>query len=481
MKLSALLKAISYKNAIGSTDIEITGLTFDSRNVKQGNIFFANSGSSVDGHNFIDSAIEHGASAVVHEKSPQVYHEGVTYIQVDNSNYALGLMANVWFGFPSKSVILVGVTGTNGKTTIATLLYKLTRGLGYKAGLLSTVCNYIDDKAVAATHTTPDALELNGLLRQMVDEGCKYVFMEVSSHAADQDRIAGLEFDGGIFTNLTRDHIDYHKTFENYLHAKQKFFNMLPKTAFAVTNLDDKNGLIMTQNCKARVVTYSGTSPADYKGTIIEQDFDGMLLNLNHREVFVQLVGRFNLSNLLAIYASARELGFDNDEVLRVMSTLTSVNGRFQPLRSSKGWTAIIDYAHTPDAVTNVINTINSIRKQGSRLITVVGCGGNRDKGKRPIMAQQASQGSDQLVLTSDNPRQEDPNDILKDMLEGLNDDERRRTIVITDRREAIKTACIMAQKDDVVLVAGKGHEDYQIIGTTKQHFDDHEEVAKFL
>ena len=481
MTLTELLEGIKPVRLTGLTDIVISGLSFDSRQVAPGYVFFASSGSAVDGHDYIDKAIENGAVAIVCERRPEICHKGITYIEVLSTNYVLGMMANAWYGFPSRSLTLVGVTGTNGKTTIATLLYQLARGMGHRAGLLSTVCNYVDGAAVAATHTTPDALQLNKLLRQMVDAGCRYAFMEVSSHASDQDRIAGLEFDGAVFTNLTRDHIDYHKTFDNYLRAKQKFFDGLSDEAFAVTNLDDRNGLIMTQNSRARVRTYSTQSAADYMGSIIEQDFDGMLLSLNRREVFVQLVGRFNLSNILAIYATARELGFDNDDTLRVLSSLHSVNGRFQPMRSSKGWTAIIDYAHTPDAVTNVINTINSIRKPGSRLITIVGCGGNRDKGKRPIMAKQAVEGSSLVVLTSDNPRMEDPNQILDDMLQGLSDEQRRQTLVIADRREAIKTACLMAQNNDVVLVAGKGHEDYQIIGTEKHHFDDHEEVSKYL
>ena len=349
--------------------------------------------------------------------------------------------------------------------------------MGHKAGLLSTVCNYIEDEAVPATHTTPDALELNGLLARMVAGGCEYCFMEVSSHAIAQERIAGLDFNGGIFTNLTRDHIDFHKTFDNYRDTKKHFFDLLPQTAFAITNKDDKNGLVMTQNTQAQVHTYSTHTIADYKAQILEEGFEGMLLNINSQEVFVPLVGRFNVSNLLAIYGAALCLGFEKNEVLRVLSTLQPVNGRFETIYSPKGWTAIVDYAHTPDAVENVINTINEIRRQGSKLITVVGCGGNRDKGKRPMMAKLAKQGSTQLILTSDNPRDEEPQDILNDMLAGLNEDEKHSTLVIENRRQAIRTACTLAGKDDVILVAGKGHEDYQIIKGVKHHFDDHEEV----
>lgn len=424
-------------------------------------------------------AISHQPSAV----SP-------TYILVENTDKALGLLAGKWFGEPSKQLTLVGVTGTNGKTTIATLLYKLTRALGHKAGLLSTVVNYIDNEAVPATHTTPDALELNSLLRRMVDAGCEYAFMEVSSHAIAQERIAGLDYDGALFTNLTRDHIDYHKTFDNYRDTKKRLFDTLKKEAFAVTNKDDKNGLVMTQNCKAAVHTYSTRALADYKAQILEEGFDGMMLNINGKEVFVPLVGRFNVSNLLCIYGAALNLGFDELDVLRVLSTLQPVNGRFETIRSPKGWTAIVDYAHTPDAVDNVIQTIREIlgdvqctkdNVQRPRLITVIGCGGNRDKGKRPMMAQIAKRGSEQLILTSDNPRDEEPADILKDMTDGLSEEELRTTLVIEDRAAAIQTACTLAQSGDVILVAGKGHEDYQIIKGVKHHFDDHEVVRKYI
>ncbi len=478
MILSALLKAIQPQRIAGNTDIEITGIEFDSRLIKHGNLFVATRGTAVDGHTFIASAAEKGATAFVVEEMPEHTYNGC-YILVRNSQEALGLLASEWYGNPSRQLTLVGVTGTNGKTTIATLLWKLTRALGHKAGLLSTVCNYIEDTAVPATHTTPDALELNSLLRRMADAGCKYTFMEVSSHAIAQERIAGLDFNGGIFTNLTRDHIDFHKTFDNYRDTKKRFFDNLPRTAFAVTNKDDKNGLVMVQNTKAAIHTYSTRSLADYQATILEEGFDGMLLNINRREVFVPLVGRFNVSNLLAIYGAAVNLGLGEDEVLRILSTLTPVNGRFETIRSPKGWTAIVDYAHTPDAVENVISTINEIKR--GKLITVVGCGGNRDKGKRPMMAQIAKRGSEQLILTSDNPRDEEPADILNDMKAGLTEDELRSTLVIEDRAAAIQTACTLASKDDVILIAGKGHEDYQIIKGVKHHFDDHEQVRKYI
>ena len=488
MILSELLKVIEPIEVIGETNKEIKGLHFDSRKIGEGDLFVAQVGTAVDGHTFIDGCVEKGAAAVV--LSDRKYlpkgaisrqPSEVTYILVENTDKALGLLASKWFGEPSKALTLVGVTGTNGKTTIATLLYKLVRALGHKAGLLSTVVNYIEDEAVAATHTTPDAIELNGLLRRMVDAGCEYAFMEVSSHAIAQERIAGLDFDGALFTNLTRDHIDYHKTFDNYRDTKKRLFDGLKKSAFAVTNKDDKNGLVMTQNCQAEVKTYSTRSLADYKAQILEEGFEGMMLNINGKEVFVPLVGRFNVSNLLCIYGAALCLGFEELEVLRVLSTLKPVNGRFETIRSEKGWTAIVDYAHTPDAVDNVIQTIREIKKEGAKLITVVGCGGNRDKGKRPMMAQIAKKGSEQLILTSDNPRDEEPAAILNDMKAGLTEEELRSTLVIEDREAAIQTACTLAQKGDVILVAGKGHEDYQIIKGVKHHFDDHEIVKRYL
>ena len=497
MILKDLLNAIEPIEVIGRTDIEIKSLHFDSRKIGEGDLFVAQVGTAVDGHTFIDSCIANGAAAIVLSKREfmanvkcQMSNDKCpTYILVQNTDRALGLLASKWFGEPSKALTLVGVTGTNGKTTIATLLYKLVRALGHKAGLLSTVVNYIDAEPVPATHTTPDALELNALLRRMVDAGCTYAFMEVSSHAIAQERIAGLDFDGALFTNLTRDHIDYHKTFDNYRDTKKRLFDGLKKSAFAVTNKDDKNGLVMTQNCKATVHTYSTRSLADYKAQILEEGFDGMMLSINGKEVFVPLVGRFNVSNLLCIYGAALNLGFDELDILRVLSTLKPVNGRFETIHSPKGWTAIVDYAHTPDAVDNVIQTIREILNskainpqsgQTAKLITVIGCGGNRDKGKRPMMAQIAKKGSEQLILTSDNPRDEEPLDILNDMKAGLTETELRTTLVIEDRAAAIQTACTLAQANDVILIAGKGHEDYQIIKGVKHHFDDHEQVRKY-
>ena len=487
MILSELLTAIEPIEVLGRTDIEIGGLHFDSRQIGAGFLFVAQVGTAVDGHTFIESCANKGCAAVVLSnkaympKEPSDKELSTTYILVENTDHALGMLASQWFGNPSHELTLVGVTGTNGKTTIATLLYKLVRALGHKAGLLSTVVNYIDNEAITATHTTPDAIALNSLLRRMVDAGCEYAFMEVSSHSIAQERIAGLDFDGALFTNLTRDHIDYHKTFDNYRDTKKRLFDSLKKSAFAITNKDDKNGLVMTQNCQAAVSTYSTRSLADYKAQILEEGFDGMLLHINNREVFVPLVGRFNVSNLLCIYGAALSLGFSETDVLCVLSTLRPVNGRFETIHSPKGWTAIVDYAHTPDAVDNVIQTIREIKKEGARLITVVGCGGNRDKGKRPMMAQIAKRGSEQLILTSDNPRNEDPKEILKDMTDGLNTDELRSTLVIEDRAAAIQTACTLAQANDVILIAGKGHEDYQIIQGVKHHFDDHEEVKKYI
>ncbi len=481
MILSDLLKDLAVKEVKGETNIDIQDIQFDSRQVKPGTLFVAQPGTVVDGHDYIDKAIDAGAAAIVCERTDTIHKEGATVIVVDNASHALGLIASAWNGYPSKHLTLVGVTGTNGKTTIATLLYKMVRAMGHKAGLLSTVVNYVNDEPVQATHTTPDALELNGLLKQMVDAGCRYAFMEVSSHAIAQQRIAGLDFDGALFTNLTRDHIDFHKTFENYRDTKKQLFDNLKKDAFAVTNKDDKNGLVMTQNCKASVHTYSTRSLADYKARILEEGFDGMLLEVNGMEVFVRLVGRFNVSNLLCIYGAAVCLGFEPAEVLRVLSTLSAVNGRFEAIHSPKGWTAIVDYAHTPDAVENVLNTINEIRKPASKVITVVGCGGNRDKGKRPMMASIAKKNSTQLILTSDNPRDEEPKDILSDMIAGLSPEEQQQTLVIEDRETAIKTACMLAGKDDVILIAGKGHEDYQIIKGVKHHFDDHEIVKANL
>ena len=492
MILSELIQAIEPLQVIGKTDVNVHAIQFDSRKVEAGDLFVAQAGTAVDGHTFIPSCVEKGASVIVLDNSQYLADtkEGVTYVLVKNSEQALGLLAHQWYGRPSEKLTLVGVTGTNGKTTIATLLYEMVRAMGYKAGLISTVVYYVDGTAYPSTHTTPDALALNALLAQMVEAGCRYAFMEVSSHSIAQERIAGLQFAGAMFTNLTRDHIDYHKTFDNYRDTKKRLFDGLRKEAFAVTNADDKNGLVMTQNTRAKVFTYSTQSIADHRGKILEEGFDGMLLSIDGQEVFVPLVGRFNVSNLLCIYSAALCLGFEKTEVLRILSALKPVNGRFETIHSPKGWTAIIDYAHTPDAVENVISTINEIlhnqtlkpsNSQTAKLITVVGCGGNRDKGKRPMMAQIAKRGSTQLILTSDNPRDEEPADILKDMTDGLTEEELRSTLVIEDRAAAIQTACTLALKGDVILVAGKGHEDYQIIKGVKHHFDDHEIVRKYI
>ena len=479
MILSDLLQNISLKSTFGNSEIEVTGIQFDSRKVEDGSVFVATRGTATDGHDFIGAAIEKGAKAIICEIQPSDKQDGITYIQVENSSDALGRMASAWYDFPSSKLKLVGVTGTNGKTTIATLLYQLFRELGHKTGLLSTVCNYVNEQAIEATHTTPDSLALNELLAQMVDAQCEYAFMEVSSHSVDQRRIAGLEFDGAIFTNLTRDHIDYHLTFENYLKAKKQFFDELSPEAFALTNADDKNGLVMLQNTKASKYTYSLRGMADFKTKILEHGFDGMLLDMNETEINVSFIGKFNASNLSAVFGAAILLGQDKLEVLRIMSALHSVSGRFETLRAPSGYTAIVDYAHTPDALNNVISTINQILQGNGRLITVVGCGGNRDKGKRPMMAREAVDGSWKAILTSDNPRFEEPQDILNDMIAGLDLMQKTKSLTIVDRREAIKTACALAQTGDVVLVAGKGHEDYQIIQGVKHHFDDREEVRK--
>ncbi len=479
MILSEILKGVKVLTNL-TTDVAVKNICFDSRKVAEGDVFVATRGTAVDGHDFVTKAVEQGAVAVVCETLPKKIAENVVYVQVADSADALGVMASNFYENPSQNLTLVGVTGTNGKTTIATLLYQLFRAMGYKVGLLSTVCNYINDEAVESTHTTPDALALNALLARMVDAGCEYAFMEVSSHSVEQRRIAGLKFRGGIFTNLTRDHLDYHKTVENYLRAKKRFFDELPKTAFALTNLDDKNGEVMLQNCVAEKKTYSLRTLANFKTRILENSFDGMLLEMNGREVMMPFVGKFNAANLSAVFGAAVLLGFDELEVLTKLSSLKSVSGRFETIRN-EGITAIVDYAHTPDALNNVISTINDIRAGQGNLITVVGCGGNRDKGKRPMMAREAVNGSNRVILTSDNPRDEEPQDILNDMLEGVDASERRKVLVIADRREAIKTACALAQNGDVILVAGKGHENYQIIKGIKHHFDDKEEIQLAL
>ena len=475
MKLQELLKNIKPSVIEGNTDIEISGVNIDSRKIREGHLFVAMRGTQVDGHKFIDKALGSGAKAVLCEEFPQDKKDGICYILVDSTEDAVGKVATLFYGDPSKHLKLVGVTGTNGKTTIATLLYNMFRKFGYKVGLLSTVCNYIDDRAVPADHTTPDPIELNELLSEMVKAGCEYAFMECSSHAIHQKRIGGLRFTGGIFTNLTRDHLDYHKTFENYRNAKKAFFDGLPKTAFAITNADDRNGMVMVQNTKATIKTYSTCQMADFRARIIEMHFAGMYLDIDGHEVGVLFIGKFNVSNLLAVYAAARMLGKQPEEILVAMSTLHSVSGRLEPIQSPDGYTAIVDYAHTPDALENVLNAIHEVLNGKGKVITVCGAGGNRDKGKRPLMAQEAVRQSDRVIITSDNPRFEEPQDIINDMVAGLNKDEMKKVITITDRKEAIKTACMMAQKGDVILVAGKGHENYQEIKGVKHHFDDKE------
>ena len=481
MVLEELIKGLKTVSVCGQTDIEITGVNIDSRRIKEGHLFIAQRGTQVDGHKFIPKAIELGAKAVLCEVLPEEKAEGVTYVQVESTEDVAGKVATIFYGDPSRKLKLVGVTGTNGKTTIATLLYNMFRKLGYKCGLLSTVCNYIEDEAVPADHTTPDPIELNYLLSRMVDAGCQYAFMECSSHAIAQKRIGGLDFAGGLFTNLTRDHLGYHKTFENYRNAKKAFFDQLPKTAFAITNADDKNGMVMVQNTKATVKTYSTRTMADFKAKILECHFGGMYLEIDGREVGVQFIGKFNVSNLLAVYGAAVMLGEKPENVLLVMSTLKSVSGRLDPIQSPEGYTAIVDYAHTPDALENVLNAIHEVLEGKGHVITVCGAGGNRDKGKRPLMAQEAVKQSDKVIITSDNPRFEEPQDIINDMLAGLDDQQMKKVVSIVDRREAIRTACMLAQKGDVILVAGKGHEDYQEIKGVKHHFDDKEVLREAM
>ena len=479
MLLLDIIKGIRVEEIVGDAQRDITDVHIDSRRITKDNLFVAMRGTQVDGHQYIPGAIERGATAIVCEQLPESLAEGITYVRVADSEKAVGPIATAFNDNPTEKVRLIGVTGTNGKTTIATLLYDMFRAMGYKVGLVSTVCNYIDDEAIPTEHTTPDAITLNALLGRMANEGCKYVFMEVSSHSVAQHRIGGLKFAGGIFTNLTRDHMDYHKTVDNYLRAKKAFFDALPKEAFVVTNTDDKNGLVMTQNTRAKVYTYSLRSLADFKGRILEHYFDGMLLDINNVEVFVQFIGRFNASNLLAVYGTACLLGKRPDEVLTVLSTLRPVSGRFDALHSPKGYTAIVDYAHTPDAITNVLNAIHEVQGSKGKVITVVGAGGNRDKGKRPLMAQEAVKGSDRVIITSDNPRFEEPQDIINDMLAGLTPAQRTSVLSIVDRREAIRTACMLAEKGDVILIAGKGHETYQDVKGVKHHFDDKEVVRE--
>ena len=474
-QLSEILSAITPRSFSASGDCSIAALQYDSRKVQQGDCFFAIRGTQSDGHDYIDKAVANGAVAIVCEQLPANCAEGVSYIVVEDSNSAMADIAAAFYGNPSHQLALVGVTGTNGKTTIATLLYDLYRSMGYKVGLISTVVYRIGEREVESTHTTPDAIRLNAMLREMVDMGCDYCFMEVSSHSVVQERIRGLRFRGAIFTNLTHDHLDYHGTFAEYIKAKKRLFDSLDKRSFALTNADDRNGDVMVQNCRAAVSRYSLRQMADFRCKILETHFDGMLLKIDNNEVWVNFLGRFNASNLMAVYGAASLLGADKQELLQGLSSLRSVSGRFEPVRSDDGKVAIVDYAHTPDALENVITTINDIRGEGQRLIVVCGCGGDRDSTKRPEMARIASREADIAILTSDNPRTEDPEKILDQMMEGV--EPQAQVLRITDRRQAIRTAVMLARKGDIILVAGKGHENYQIIGREKLHFDDREEL----
>jgi len=477
--LSDLIDGLAFTELQGSADVEITSVVFDSRQVIPGSMFVAVKGTQVDGHDYIDQAIKQGAIAVICEDLPAHTAAEVDFLMVADSAKALSLVAANFYGNPSAQLKLVGVTGTNGKTTIVTLLYQLFRDLGYKAGLLSTVENQINGQVIPSTHTTPDPIELNRLLEEMVTQGCDYCFMEVSSHAVAQHRVANLQFSGGVFTNLTHDHLDYHKTFDSYLKAKKAFFDGLPKSAFALTNSDDKNGNIMLQNSQAHRKTYGLKSMADYKARILENQFGGLLLHIDNEEVWFKMVGTFNAYNLLAVYATAMLLEQDKAKTLTSLSKLTGAEGRFEYIVAPNKVIGIVDYAHTPDAVQNVLSTIHDIRKGNEKVITVIGCGGDRDKTKRPIMARVASEWSDKVILTSDNPRSEDPAQIIKDMIEGVDPAFKRHTVSIVDRREAIKTACMLANPGDIILVAGKGHEKYQDIHGVKNHFDDMEELEE--
>ncbi len=481
MLLKELLHAIPVIDYRGSLDTEVSALCLDSRKAVKGSAFVAVLGHQTDGHLFVNKAIELGASVVLVEELPEEIKEDVVYVVVGDSAYALGVMASTFYGNPSSKLKLVGVTGTNGKTTVATLLFNLFSRLGFHVGLLSTVQNQIGERVVEATHTTPDPISLNSLLKEMVEDGCDYCFMEVSSHAVVQQRIAGLKFAGGIFTNITHDHLDFHGTFANYIKAKKKFFDDLDRYAFALTNIDDKNGQVMLQNTFAHKKTYGLHQMADFKAKILESHFDGMLLQVDGQEVWVKLVGDFNAYNLLAVYGASILLEQETVKVLMALSEITGAEGRFETMKSSTGVVAIVDYAHTPDAVENVLETIGGLRKPGQQILTVLGCGGDRDKTKRPEMAEVASRLSDKVVLTSDNPRTEDPATIIKEMEVGISADKRKNVFSITDRREAIRAAFHLAQPGDVILVAGKGHEKYQDINGVKNHFDDKEELIKIF
>lgn len=479
MKLSDIIKGVEAE-VIGTTAVEVKDLQFDSRKVAAGTLFVAQRGTKVDGHSYIAGAVEKGAVAIVCEELPEHLTEGIAYVKVADSSNALGLMAANWYGHPSEQLKLIGITGTNGKTTTVTLLHRMFRQLGFHVGLVSTIVNKIDEEELPTGHTTPDALELNQLLRKMVDAGCSYAFMEVSSHAVVQQRIAGVCFAGAIFSNITHDHLDFHKTMANYIAAKKGFFDGLDKEAWALVNVDDKNGRVMVQNTKAAVYTYGLQHDADYRCKIVENTFEGMHLIVDGNEMWCRLVGRFNAYNLMAIYGAAVLCGVEKGEVLRILSALEAAPGRFQYV-NGRGITGIVDYAHTPDALQNVISTIDGIRQQRQQLITVVGCGGDRDRTKRPEMAKIAAEGSDKVVLTSDNPRTENPDAILDEMEAGLMPQQLCRVVRITDRRQAIRTACMMAKEGDIVLVAGKGHETYQEVNGVRSHFDDVEELAGCL
>lgn len=480
-KITDLLRSINILESVGELSTEINMLHFDSRKVAEGDFFIAQVGTQSDGHDFIPKAIEQGAKAILCEHLPKDIASNVCYIRVENTSKALSTLAHNYYNCPSDNLKLVGVTGTNGKTTIASLLYELFRKLGYKVGLLSTVTNYIDTKEVKATHTTPDAIQISKLLNEMIEEGCDYCFMEVSSHAIDQHRTSALNFKGGIFTNLTHDHLDYHKTFDAYLRAKKGFFDQLGKTSFAITNADDKNGKIMLQNTKAHKFTYSTRAFADFRAQILEKHFNGMMLEMDGLELWSNFIGDFNAHNLLAVYSAARLLDQPKDEVLMKMSELTSVAGRFESLISPNGVMAIVDYAHTPDALKNVLVTIDQLRTRNETVITVVGAGGDRDKTKRPLMGQVSAEYSDKVILTSDNPRSENPDTIISEIRDGVSADNLKKVLAISDRKEAIRTAIMLAQKDDIILVAGKGHEDYQEINGVKHHFDDKEIINEIF
>lgn len=482
MLLQDVLYKVRLQAVIGSTEVEVKGICIDSRKVQAGCVFIAVNGTAVDGHQFIDKAIESGAIAIVCEQMPAIVKEGITWVQVENSAAAAGVMAHNFYGSPSQKLKLVGVTGTNGKTTIATLLYQLFSSLGYKCGLISTVQNCIGDKVLESTHTTPDAISLNALLAEMVDASCSYAFMEVSSHAIHQHRIEGLEYAGGIFSNITHDHLDYHKDFAEYINVKKQFFDSLPKEAFAITNVDDKRGRVMVQNTRAAIKTYSLKSISDFKGRILDNNILGLHLDVDGKEVHFRLIGEFNAYNLLAVYGAAICLGADKEEVLQHLSVLPGAPGRFDYIISNKERViGIVDYAHTPDALLNVLATIKKLRKGFEQIITVVGCGGNRDKAKRPIMAEVAVEHSDKVVFTSDNPRFEDAAAIIKEMEAGVPAAARRKYIAITDRKEAIKTAVALANKEDIILIAGKGHESYQEINGVRNHFDDKEVLSEMF